>query len=761
MQKLKSTLYLLLKILCFIFIFFIFSRIKIGITAIPFATVFLFSLFHTKFKWYEFLPSFVIGSICADFGFESIVVSLSVASVALIEKMLIVFLNKEPKVWLSFIFCAFSLCGSVFLQVLSGVLVQNIIASVAVSLIFFYTSTRALSAIIKKGLSIKFVFDEWVGLFLFIMAFALGTNNLYIGRYSLTNTIMAFSILFVGSAYGLKSAIFFAAMSGFGVAFSSSSILSLGIYVTWAVGFAVSNRTNKYFSALLVLAADIILGLFFNAYIIYSWYNLLSVFIGCLLFAFIPKSVYLYFGKNKSLGKLEATNYIYNLTNEKTKSKLVMLANIFSEMQSYYQKLICGEMNYEEVKLVLAERVENKVCKNCPKYKNCYLSSKNIIKQAISETIRLGLAKKKILLVDIAPALSSCQKPSTLISFCNQVIEEFFEYEDVQKKEDAGKIVVGEQLFGASELIKKMAERSSTESRCDGDFEKKLINDFLYLDVIVSECAVFENENGYSNVVLMINGNYNKKNIEQVVSDYLAKKMRIVEEKSSKFMGQKLLVLSAAPKYDIVFGKATDKKTGSLASGDKFSFINLGDNRFMVALCDGMGSGEDAEKVGELATLLIEKYYRAGFDSVTALSSINRLLSFVGKDTFSAVDVCVIDANVGKIDVVKLGSTPTIIKSQNTSEIIECENLPLGIVESIKPTIEKRYLSSGDIIVLSSDGVYDSFGSKDEYLSRINEEKLINMTLFAENIKSEAEQKTNNIRNDDMTVVAVRIVESA
>lgn len=55
----------------------------------------------------------------------------------------------------------------------------------------------------------------------------------------------------------------------------------------------------------------------------------------------------------------------------------------------------------------------------------------------------------------------------------------------------------------------------------------------------------------------------------------------------------------------------------------------------IVALCDGMGSGSNAEKMSETAIGLVENFYRAGFDSDTILSCVNHLLVGCGNEVFA------------------------------------------------------------------------------------------------------------------------------
>ena len=172
-----------------------------------------------------------------------------------------------------------------------------------------------------------------------------------------------------------------------------------------------------------------------------------------------------------------------------------------------------------------------------------------------------------------------------------------------------------------------------------------------------------------------------------------------------------MLNLKTAPKYDVVFGTSAHTKSTSKRSGDCYSLIRMEDGKILMALCDGMGSGEKAERTSQTAISLVENFYKAGFNSDIILSSVNKFLSIGSGDIFSCLDMAVIDLKTGGCDFVKLGATNGYIKHNETIDVIECSSLPLGIISSASPTIKTKLLCGGDMIVLCTDGITDSFKS--------------------------------------------------
>ena len=85
--------------------------------------------------------------------------------------------------------------------------------------------------------------------------------------------------------------------------------------------------------------------------------------------------------------------------------------------------------------------------------------------------------------------------------------------------------------------------------------------------------------------------------------------------------------------------------------------------------------------------------------------------------------------------------------------------MPLGIDKNAKPYTKSIYVEGGDIIILASDGVVDSFSSIEMFMHYVNNERIQNVQLLAENILEEA--KGRNIKNpDDMTVIAIKVVNN-
>ena len=113
-----------------------------------------------------------------------------------------------------------------------------------------------------------------------------------------------------------------------------------------------------------------------------------------------------------------------------------------------------------------------------------------------------------------------------------------------------------------------------------------------------------------------------------------------------------------------------------------------------------MGNGSKANSMSSLALTLIENYYKAGFDDETIMSSINKLLMLTESETYSTVDLCVLDLKNNNYSFIKLGASVSFIKNGYTTTEVEGSGLPIGILENIKPHIIGKKISEFDTLIL-------------------------------------------------------------
>lgn len=160
--------------------------------------------------------------------------------------------------------------------------------------------------------------------------------------------------------------------------------------------------------------------------------------------------------------------------------------------------------------------------------------------------------------------------------------------------------------------------------------------------------------------------------------------------------------------YQVIYGAARMTREGEKVSGDNFiCFQN--EERFVMCLSDGMGSGRDACQESERVVDLLEQFLETGFSLETAARMVNATLILKGEDEiFSTMDLCSVDLDTGFCSFLKAGAATTFVRRGHWVETIASENLALGLMQQLDFEKTARKLYHGDLLVMISDGVLDA-----------------------------------------------------
>lgn len=210
---------------------------------------------------------------------------------------------------------------------------------------------------------------------------------------------------------------------------------------------------------------------------------------------------------------------------------------------------------------------------------------------------------------------------------------------------------------------------------------------------------------------------------------------------------------------DIAFdcGKAESLKSGSSSSGDS-SLVRELDGKLLVAISDGMGSGEEARLESRSALALLSDLISVGFGLEEAAELVNRLLidRSVG-DMYATLDVMLVDLSDGSALFKKHGAPTTCILRDGGFFTISGEALPVGIIDSAGGEIVRTTLLDGDTVVMMSDGLADALGNDCEEAVRSCVAESENTEKAAERLLDEALSRG---ADDDMTVIVTGIIQS-
>ncbi len=260
------------------------------------------------------------------------------------------------------------------------------------------------------------------------------------------------------------------------------------------------------------------------------------------------------------------------------------------------------------------------------------------------------------------------------------------------------------------------------------------------------------------------NGGIPVKHYLASVEKVVKKPMRLGKEHKSVLTQEPALMTLYE---DTVFyglqGIATEKKNGSLISGDSFSFFLMDDGNYHICLSDGMGSGSRANQESEMVVDLLQKFIEAGFRKETAIKLMNSAMVLQGEEnTYSTLDYAMIDLYTGEMELIKIGGAATFIKRGEEVECMDEGTLPAGADVRMEVESIKKKLGNGDFLVMVTDGVIEYLNvrnPKETLADIIAMAKTDNAGALAETILNQVLFRTGGYAMDDMTVLVTGIWE--
>ena len=335
-----------------------------------------------------------------------------------------------------------------------------------------------------------------------------------------------------------------------------------------------------------------------------------------------------------------------------------------------------------------------------------------------------------------------------------------------KQKINENKKTISNQLDGVSKVINSVAEDLNT--KLDDTYENQIDEIKTLLkqkEIEIDDITIKQEKNKKYVITLYIAQEHEivdelKKvqKVEEILTKVLKQKISLQKQKKQKD-GSKTQIYSSEDQFALQIGIARTKKQGSTVSGDSSLHTKLDDGKYLLALSDGMGSGEEAKKNSSMLLKMLKKLLTAGFDKETSMQLINSSMALNnGQDMYATLDMCILDLYKGNIEFIKNGSPESIIKTGNEIKTIESISLPAGIMNNIDLVTYDMDGKQGDILIMCTDGIIDSKKENSKWL----EETVKNITTqnvqkIADIILGEAIDNNYGIPKDDMTVIVAKI----
>lgn len=437
----------------------------------------------------------------------------------------------------------------------------------------------------------------------------------------------------------------------------------------------------------------------------------------------------------------------------RTGEKLYRISEVFREIECAFIALD-DSVNDDAARARMFVELKEKCCKSCDRLSRC---EKTNVYNGFKRLIDSGCVKGKVNLIDLPSEMTlNCNRPAEVLNALNFILSDYRRYMTENENARSGRRMLAEQARGVAEVMKSCAVDLSKSQSFSGAAES--VKKALSSHGISSPELYIDGENA-DELCAVVLGKTDIKVMTEVISQTLKRRF-VLKDKISYDEEKSCLIFAAPPRLDAAFGVAYAIKNGEKVSGDTHSVIRINEHAFLMALSDGMGSGEYARKVSESAISLIEAFYRAEMPADTILKTINKLLSFNRDERFTCIDIAAVNLDTGRADFVKIGSPAGIILRDGEIKILETNSLPLGILDNLHPTLCTELLKNGDLVIFMSDGITSAFPSATDLYEFLQEIKPLNPQSLADKILAGALDKTNHTVTDDMTVLCTRIFDN-
>lgn len=629
----------------------------------------------------------------------------------------------------------------------------------AIGIAFAYVCIYVFRALFVRGLNYRPALDETVCIGLFTIVSSYCLSLITFGQLQLIYFVAPFAILFSVVCFGDKTAMIGAVLVGLGNVFASGSYECCVYCVIAALAAVTLCRVNRYVGALSVLIVDVLMSYFLNLHGNFTMLVFAPTFASALVFAVVPTGVYRYVHDYCSdSAERYLSKSVVQKVGETVSRRLYRLSDIFLSMKHAFFSMSAGGITPEEAEKAIVKQCSESVCRDCASRAKCWRQD---LVQTEQNLLQLGVCavkRGKCTILDVPQALSvKCDRVSSMLSEVNAQAQIYRAYRERVEQADNGKALLGEQMGGVSNLLMQLASDCKNRTNYDHAHEQELVEKLIFHNVLCSGAAIAQQKEIVTVVLTVSKKDVVNETIEKVVSNVLKQNMAVERIENTESATWVNVFLVVKPRYEVTFGVCSVAKNGNEISGDTHTVTRTDNGKCIVALCDGMGSGDKAEQMSATSISLVESFYRAGFDNDTILSCVNKLLVGSGNEIFCAMDMVVLDLYNGLADFIKLGASSGLVKNDGKVEIVSGSSLPLGVLEEMTPSVTKKALIGGDMVVLVSDGVADCFKDPDA-LARVFAEVSLNVPQsIAEVILSKALKRCNNKPADDMTVVVAKL----
>lgn len=539
---------------------------------------------------------------------------------------------------------------------------------------------------------------------------------------------------------------------------SPTAIVTMGIFGISALFSNLLKSFGKYGAALGFIGGSAV-ALLYAGNVFNLPISLTEVIIGAALFILTPnkyhKQISSLFTNSPKIEEisteLRAKQYL-TMRLEKTASAFKSLEECF---ESVTQKRL---KSYGKDVAELVDETASRVCDGCKNAPRCWQKEFTATYRGITRLLET-MEKQGILTMDNVPNsfIDRCIRVELFVMEFNHVYELYKQNLIRMGEATEGRDLMARQYREVSLLMDDMAQSITEGFDFRESSEEEITTELDKIGIAAFDVSVIENGEGKIEVYMSVNKPTETDKITEVLENVLLSPMVYDGENTGTLMR-----FVSRARYSVDIGIRQVNRDYSEVSGDSVESFMADNYKHYVIISDGMGSGRKAKSESKVTIKLLKEFLMSGFGVRTAVDIINSALCLkLDDEYFSTVDILCIDLMTGICEFFKIGSAESIIMHGANVETVFSVSLPVGMISEVHTEGQAKRLTSGDTILMMSDGVTEAgLGSRTDWIKTEIQKPYIVMDDMAAAVIEAAIKKSRDSVLDDMTVAAVRLVEN-
>ena len=579
--------------------------------------------------------------------------------------------------------------------------------------------------------------EESIALSFIVIFSIIGIGNIEILGVSIQTVLATVLILVICIIGGATMGSSTGAVVGIAFLINNiSSAIYMGIYSVAGLVGGTLNKLGKYFT---------ILGYVLSWTMVYAYtsgiesniYQIRDMLIASLIVILLPNKI---FNKLEKVLKLniESNDVVYDYirrSKDMTNSKLINMYKAYDELADTFDKIRERDKVIDTRDIAnIIDMIHNDECRNCSMRRRCWDLNFSHTYMLMSQVLEELEDNGQVTIESISETFrKECLKPEEIVKIANYYYKLFLVDYNWSLRFSESRKLIANQIKSISRSIESLSKDLEENIVLDLEKEKNIYDQLQRYGIRVLSDIVEENVSA-----------------QKIGCHSLGGKCKISFTKSQK--------------YKAITEVAGMSRDGHILCGDNYTYMDISDGKYMVAISDGMGKGKKAYEESYITIDILEKMIDAKIDDEIVINTINNMLLLKSSDEemFSTLDLGIIDLKKGTLETIKMGACSTYVKRNDKDiDLISSSSLPVGILSDIKLDRKNTKVNYGDYIIMVSDGILDAGKNNnlgDNWLIYFLQNiKTTNPKEIANLILDRALEIQDGVVEDDMTVLVTKV----